>query len=88
MGKIENKLKEIGIRIPDVPKPSASYIPAVQSGNLIFTSGQGCKKDGDLVFKGKLGKELTVEEGYEAARISIINCLLKILIDFKLKITL
>ena len=75
MGKIEKKLKEMGIEIPDVPKPAASYIPAVQTGNLIFTAGQGCKKEGVLVYTGKLGKDLTVEEGYEAAKVSIINCL-------------
>lgn len=75
MGKIEKKLKKMGIEIPDVPKPVASYIPAVQTGNLIFTSGQSCKRDGVLVYKGKLGKDLTVEEGYKAAKVSIINCL-------------
>ena len=75
MGKIEKKLKEMGIEIPDVPKPAASYIPAVQTGNLIFTAGQGCKKEGVLVYKGKLGKDLNVAEGYEAAKVSIINCL-------------
>jgi len=75
MNKIENKLNEMGIKIPEVPKPAASYIPVVRTGNLIFTAGQGCKKDGVLVYKGKLGQDLTVEEGYEAAKISIINCL-------------
>ena len=75
MGKVEKKLKEMGIEIPDVPKPAASYIPAVQTGNLLYTSGQGCKRDGILVYKGKLGKDLTVEEGYEAAKVSITNCL-------------
>ena len=75
MGKIENKLKEMEIEIPDVPKPAASYIPAVQTGNLIFTAGQGCKRDGILIYKGKLGKDLNVKEGYEAAKVSIINCL-------------
>jgi len=75
MGKADKKLQDMGIIIPDVPKPAASYVPAVQTGNLVYTSGQGCKKDGILVYKGKLGKDLTVEEGYEAAKISIINCL-------------
>jgi enamine deaminase RidA (YjgF/YER057c/UK114 family) len=75
MGNIEKKLNEMGIIISDVPKPAASYIPAVQTGNLIFTAGQGCKKDGVLVYKGKLGEDLTVEEGYEAAKVSITNCL-------------
>jgi len=75
MEKIEKKLKAMGIIIPDAPKPVASYVPCVQIGKLVYTSGQGCKKDGISVYKGKLGKDLTVEEGYEAAKISIINCL-------------
>ena len=75
MDKVDKKLQDIGIIIPDVPKPAASYIPAVQTGNLVYTAGQASKKDGILVYKGKLGKDLTVEEGYEAAKISIINCL-------------
>lgn len=42
---------------------------------MLYTAGQGCKRDGILVYKGKLGQDLTIEEGREAARISIINCL-------------
>jgi len=75
MGKIEKKLRAMGIIIPDVPKPVASYVPCVQTGKLVYTSGQGCKKDDIPVYKGKLGENLSVEEGYEAAKISIINCL-------------
>jgi len=75
MGNIEKKLQEMGLDISNAPKPAASYIPAVQTGNLVYTAGQASKKDGILVYKGKLGKDLTVEEGYEAAKISIINCL-------------
>jgi len=75
MGKIEKKLKAMGIILPDIPKPVASYVPCVQTGKLVYTSGQASKKDGTLIYKGKLGKDLTVEEGYEAAKISIINCL-------------
>ncbi|GAH56127.1 unnamed protein product [marine sediment metagenome] len=75
MGNIEKKLQGMGIIIPDAPKPVASYVPCVQTGNLVYTAGQASKKDGILIYKGKLGKDLTVEEGYEAAKISIINCL-------------
>ena len=75
MEKIEKNLKAIGIIIPNAPKPVASYVPCVQTGKLVYTSGQGCKKDGIPVYMGKLGKDLTAEEGYEAAKISIINCL-------------
>ena len=65
----------MSIILPDVPKLVASYVPCVQIGKLVYTSGQGCKKDDIPVYKGKLGKDLTVEEGYEASKISIINCL-------------
>jgi len=75
MNEVEKKLQKIGVDIPNMPKPSGSYVPAVQTGKLVYTSGQGSKKNGILVYKGKLGKDLTVEEGYEAAKISIINCL-------------
>ena len=75
MGKVEKKLQDMGIILPDVPKPAASYVPCVQIGKLVYTSGQGCKKDGIPVYKGKLGENLSVKEGYEAAKISIINCL-------------
>lgn len=75
MGNIEKKLQGMGIIIPDAPKPVASYVPCVQTRNLVYTAGQASKKDGILIYKGKLGKDLTVEEGYEAAKISIINCL-------------
>jgi len=75
MGNVEKKLQELGINLPSVSKPPASFIPAVQTGNLIYTAGQGAKKDGVLAYKGKLGKDLTVEEGYEAAKLSILNCL-------------
>jgi len=75
MGKVEKKLQDMGIIIPAVPKPVASYVPLVQTGKLIYISGQTCKKDGVLIYKGKLGKDLTVEEGYEAAKICIVNSL-------------
>ncbi len=75
MTEIEKKLQEMGIDIPDVPKPIASYVPCVQTGNLVYTSGQGCNISGVQVYTGKLGKDLSIEEGYEAAKIAIINCL-------------
>ena len=73
MGKIEEKIKSMDLTIPETPKPVASYVTCVQTGNLVYTSGQGCKKDGVIVYKGKLGKDLTIEEGYEAAKIAILN---------------
>lgn len=73
--KIESKLKEIGINIPEAPKPVAEYIPAKIVGKLVFCSGQGPIKDGKFVYLGRVGKEVSLEEGYEAAKICAINCL-------------
>ncbi|NLC37886.1 MAG: RidA family protein, partial [Clostridia bacterium] len=55
--------------------PVAVYAPGVQVGNFIYTSGQIPLVNGELKFKGKVGKELTMEEGYEAAKICALNCL-------------
>lgn len=71
----EEKLTEMGITIPEVPKPAAAYIPAKKVGNLVFCSGQGPSVEGKLIHTGKVGTEKTVEEGYEAARICALNCL-------------
>lgn len=71
----EARLKELGIELPAPPKPVATYVPAVQAGNLLFLSGVIPFRDGKLTIEGKLGKELTVEQGYEAARIALLNAL-------------
>ena len=65
---IEAKLKEMGIVLPPAVKPVANYVPAVRTGNLVFLSGHGpFKEDGSLI-TGKIGSDLTTEQGYEAAR--------------------
>ena len=71
----EAKLAELGIALPQAPKPVATYIPAVRVGDLLFLSGTGPFKDGAIVYAGKLGKDLTVEQGYEAARLTLLNAL-------------
>ncbi|MHA1595549.1 MAG: RidA family protein [Candidatus Baldrarchaeia archaeon] len=71
----EEKLAKLGIRLPEPPKPVAAYVPAVRVGNLIFVSGQIPMEQGELKFKGKVGKDLNVEQGYEAARLCAINAL-------------
>ena len=71
----EAKLAELGITLPPAPKPVATYIPAVRAGDLLFLSGTGPFKDGAVVYAGKLGKDLTVEQGYEAARLTLLNAL-------------
>lgn len=71
----ESKLKEMGIVIPEAPKPLAAYVPAVQVDKLIFTSGQLPIVDGQLKFKGQLGKDISEDDAKQAAKICAINCL-------------
>jgi enamine deaminase RidA (YjgF/YER057c/UK114 family) len=72
---VEAKLESIGIRIPQPPKPVANYLPAVRTGDLLFTSGVLPIKEGRLAFSGQLGKDLTIEQGQEAARQALLNAL-------------
>lgn len=71
----EARLTELGIALPAPPKPVAAYVPAVRVGDLLFLSGMLPFRDGVLVLEGKLGKELTVEQGYEMARVALLNTL-------------
>ncbi len=71
----EEALKEMGLALPEMAKPLASYVPWVRTGNLVFVSGQVCLAGGELKFKGKIGRDLTPEEGYEAAKLCCLNCL-------------
>lgn len=76
MGVVEERLREAGVILPEAPRPVADYEPSVIFGdNLVYVSGQDCKKDGRLLHKGRLGDGLTVEEGKACARQSMINCL-------------
>ncbi|GIO05607.1 hypothetical protein J31TS6_16350 [Brevibacillus reuszeri] len=75
MGKIEQRLQELGITLPEPPPVAAIYVPAVTVGNLVYTSGNDCRVSGKLMFTGKLGQELTIEEGQLAARQTMINLL-------------
>jgi enamine deaminase RidA (YjgF/YER057c/UK114 family) len=72
---IEKKMQELGITLPVTPKPMANYVPAVRTGNLLFLSGHGPYADGKVKMSGKVGKELTLEEGYQAARNVALNLL-------------
>ena len=71
----ETRLTELGIQLPSPPQPVATYIPAVQAGDLLFLSGVVPFRDGKLALAGTLGTDLTVEQGYEAARIALLNAL-------------
>jgi len=66
--KVEEKLKQMGIELPNPPTPLANYVPAVRTGNLVFLSGHGpVKSDGSMII-GRVGQDLNVEAGYQAAR--------------------
>ena len=69
----EEILMELGITLPKAPSPVANYVNGVQTGNLIFLAGKGPKRADGSEVSGKLGKDLTIEEGYEAARLTAIN---------------
>lgn len=71
----EKRLAELGIKLPAAPKPVASYVPAVKAGSFVFSSGQIPLSEGQLLYRGKVGSELSEEEGYRAARLCALNCL-------------
>jgi len=72
---IEDKLKELGLTLPEPPAPQANYVTAVQVGSWLYTSGQSCLVDGRIVYQGRVGSDLTLEEGYQAARLTALNLL-------------
>lgn len=72
---IEEKLKELGITIPEAAKPLAAYIPANQVDKYVYTSGQLATVAGVLKYAGAVGKDVTEAEGKEAAQIAVVNCL-------------
>jgi enamine deaminase RidA (YjgF/YER057c/UK114 family) len=74
----EARARELGIDIPTLPPPVASYVPAVRTGDLVYASGQTPTIDGILQMRGKLGSDLTVEEGQAAARLAAINCVAEV----------
>jgi enamine deaminase RidA (YjgF/YER057c/UK114 family) len=75
MGKVESRLSELKLSLPDAPKPVAAYIPAKQTGNLVFTAGQLPMINGELISKGLLGQDVEVDEANKAARICTLNAL-------------
>jgi enamine deaminase RidA (YjgF/YER057c/UK114 family) len=70
---IEEKIKKLGFEIPEAPKPLAAYTPALQLGDMVYTSGQVPIEKGELKYAGKVGFDLTVEEGQKAAEICALN---------------
>lgn len=74
---IDARLKELGITLPDAPAPVANYVPAVRTGNLVYISGQVSAAGGEAV-KGRLGADVSLEEGQQAARLSALAILAQV----------
>jgi enamine deaminase RidA (YjgF/YER057c/UK114 family) len=71
----EKRLADLGITLGDLPKPMANYVPFVRSGNFLFVSGQGPRTPDNKFLTGKVGKDITVAEAYDHARLVGINLL-------------
>ncbi len=74
MGRIDDRLKELGITLSPARAPLANYVPAKRVGNLVYTAGQVSRGEGGDII-GKLGADLSLEQGREAARVCALNCL-------------
>src|SRR4030066_498610 len=71
----EDKIKELGIELPEAPTPLGSYIPVLSIGNLVFLSGILPLRQGKLIKQGKVGKDLSLDEAREEAKTATINAL-------------
>ena len=71
--RIEEQLRKLGLTLPAPPQPVATYIPACLAGDLLFVSGVLPFHEGKLSVQGKLGQELSVQDGYRAARLALLN---------------
>ena len=74
----EQRLRALGIELPPAPGVAGDYLPYVITGNLLMTSGQLPWIDGELKFKGKIGAELSLEQGYQAFRLSALNAIAQV----------
>jgi enamine deaminase RidA (YjgF/YER057c/UK114 family) len=72
---VYHQLRKLGLELPALPQPVAAYVPAMMSRGLIFASGQTPTKDGNLVYQGKVGAEVSTEDAYTGAQIAALNCL-------------
>jgi enamine deaminase RidA (YjgF/YER057c/UK114 family) len=74
LSQVESKLAEMGLTLPSSPAPVANYVRAIRTGNLIFVAGHGPNQAG-YQCTGKVGADVSVEQAYEAARMTMLNCL-------------
>ena len=75
MSHPEEKLAALGLSVPEVAKPVAAYVPAIRTGNYVFTSGQLPMRSGSLMYTGKVGAEVSVEEAVECAQQCALNAI-------------
>jgi enamine deaminase RidA (YjgF/YER057c/UK114 family) len=78
MSKIDTRLKELGLELPQPAKPVANYMGWVRTGHLVYTAGQVTFKDGKIEYQGKVGSDIGVEEAAKAARLCAINILAQV----------
>ena len=71
----EERLAELGLSVPEVPTPVAAYVPAVRSGNFVFTSGQLPMRSGELMQTGKVGDDVSPDEAVECAQQCALNAI-------------
>ena len=73
MYSFEENIMQLGINIPDMPSPLANYVPYKVSDNVVYVSGQGPVLNGDLMYKGKVNEDISIEDGIKAAELCCIN---------------
>ena len=72
-GKIDARLKDAGITLPSAPSPQGNYVPYVVAGNLVFLAGQVALVEGDLKFAGMVGRDVSLEDARQSARLCALN---------------
>ena len=73
MHVFEQNIKQLGIEIPDMPAALANYVPFKLSDSIVYVSGQAPVKNGELIYKGKVGEDVTVDDGIKAAELCCVN---------------
>ena len=73
MHMFEENIKQLGIEIPDIPTALANYVPYKVSDSIVYVSGQAPLKNGELIYKGKVGEDITVDDGIKAAELCCVN---------------
>ena len=73
MHLFEENIKNLGLNIPELPKALANYVPFKIVGKTMYISGQAPVRNGEMIYKGKVGSDITIEDGIEAAKLCVIN---------------